>query len=544
MPSGTTNGACCVAQQGPHGGQVEVVVVVVGDERRRRPAAAPRQRHRRRVQPRRARAVGDGDTRSPHTGSTSTRCAVDLEQRAGVAEPGDGELGGLVRELRAGQRDRAAREADVPLLVPLPQQPVAGRWPAAAPGWAACCGTCRRTKCGEPATVGRSWRGCAPSAWAAPTRRGPPSSPGRRGRRRRGRCGGARTTARRPASQARRTGGASRCGTASRAGSTGAGSSVSPPVAQTGGRDEACWCVGGLVAVCADGVRREASGDLAAAPPSTALSFTPGPGARRRAAPAGDPAGAQPGRLRRRPRLAPSAAGRRSTGHRARTPTRSSASSSARRSGPPARITDPRNGRVYAVPGYRGYAGLGPGDAARVELDHFLPLSDGGDGYDPANLWPEIGGTAQGVPGRGGRAARRQPRQGRPGGLRVPPAVPARLGPADHDACEQAQALVRARLVCQLRPARPAHRVRRLSVGRTGMVARGTSRSPRGGAGAGGGRRPGVLGAPGLPGVRAAGRRGPADPLPRLRRRAPRRLTPGATAVRRRAGRPAPRRSR
>jgi hypothetical protein len=57
-------------------------------------------------------------------------------------------------------------------------------------------------------------------------------------------------------------------------------------------------------------------------------------------------------------------------------------------------ITDPRTGRVYAVPGYRGYAGLGPGDAARVELDHFLPLSDGGDGYDPANLWPEIGGTA------------------------------------------------------------------------------------------------------------------------------------------------------
>ena len=28
-----------------------------------------------------------------------------------------------------------------------------------------------------------------------------------------------------------------------------------------------------------------------------------------------------------------------------------------------------------------------------MELDHFLPLSDGGDGYDPANLWPEIGGT-------------------------------------------------------------------------------------------------------------------------------------------------------
>jgi hypothetical protein len=57
-------------------------------------------------------------------------------------------------------------------------------------------------------------------------------------------------------------------------------------------------------------------------------------------------------------------------------------------------ITDPRDGRVYQVPGYLGYAGLGPADADRVELDHFLPLSDGGDGYDPANLWPEIGGTA------------------------------------------------------------------------------------------------------------------------------------------------------
>lgn len=57
-------------------------------------------------------------------------------------------------------------------------------------------------------------------------------------------------------------------------------------------------------------------------------------------------------------------------------------------------ISDPRNGHVYRVPGYRGYAGLGPSDATRVELDHFLPLSDGGDGYNPANLWPEIGGTA------------------------------------------------------------------------------------------------------------------------------------------------------
>ena len=69
-------------------------------------------------------------------------------------------------------------------------------------------------------------------------------------------------------------------------------------------------------------------------------------------------------------------------------------------------ITDPRSGRVYQVPGYRGYAGLGPGDSARVELDHFLPLSDGGDGYDPANLWPEIGGTANApLAGADGRPA-------------------------------------------------------------------------------------------------------------------------------------------
>ena len=69
-------------------------------------------------------------------------------------------------------------------------------------------------------------------------------------------------------------------------------------------------------------------------------------------------------------------------------------------------ITDPRDGRVYQVPGYEGYAGLGPADADRVELDHFLPLSDGGDGYDPANLWPEIGGTANApLAGADGRPA-------------------------------------------------------------------------------------------------------------------------------------------
>jgi hypothetical protein len=76
-------------------------------------------------------------------------------------------------------------------------------------------------------------------------------------------------------------------------------------------------------------------------------------------------------------------------------------------------ITDPRNGRVYQVPGYEGYAGLGPADTDRVELDHFLPLSDGGDGYDPANLWPEIGGTAN-VPlaGADGRPANSRVKDG------------------------------------------------------------------------------------------------------------------------------------
>jgi hypothetical protein len=76
-------------------------------------------------------------------------------------------------------------------------------------------------------------------------------------------------------------------------------------------------------------------------------------------------------------------------------------------------ITDPRTGHVHQVPGYRGFAGLGPGDAARVELDHFLPLSDGGDGYDPANLWPEVGGTA-GVPlaGADGKSANSEAKDG------------------------------------------------------------------------------------------------------------------------------------
>lgn len=76
-------------------------------------------------------------------------------------------------------------------------------------------------------------------------------------------------------------------------------------------------------------------------------------------------------------------------------------------------ITDPRNGTVYQVPGYRGYAGLGPSDAARVELDHFLPLSDGGDGYDPTNLWPQIGGTADApLTGADGRPANSRVKDG------------------------------------------------------------------------------------------------------------------------------------
>ena len=76
-------------------------------------------------------------------------------------------------------------------------------------------------------------------------------------------------------------------------------------------------------------------------------------------------------------------------------------------------ITDPRNGTVYQVPGYMGYAGLGPSDATRVELDHFLPLSDGGDGYDPTNLWPQIGGTADApLTGADGRPANSRVKDG------------------------------------------------------------------------------------------------------------------------------------
>ena len=58
-----------------------------------------------------------------------------------------------------------------------------------------------------------------------------------------------------------------------------------------------------------------------------------------------------------------------------------------------ASITDPRNGKIYKVPGYSGYAGLGPTTSpGDVELDHDWSLGAGGDGYDPMNLWPQIGG--------------------------------------------------------------------------------------------------------------------------------------------------------
>src|SRR4051812_50149972 len=78
------------------------------------------------------------------------------------------------------------------------------------------------------------------------------------------------------------------------------------------------------------------------------------------------------------------------------------------------KITDPRTGQPYPVPGYRGYAGLGPSDADRVELDHFLPLSDGGGGYDPTHLWPEIGGTPDAPPARGHRQPGHHRRQDGP----------------------------------------------------------------------------------------------------------------------------------
>ena len=59
-----------------------------------------------------------------------------------------------------------------------------------------------------------------------------------------------------------------------------------------------------------------------------------------------------------------------------------------------ATIVDPRNSKhTYKVPGYNGYAGLGPSTPPNnVELDHFWAIGAGGDGYDPMGLWPQIGG--------------------------------------------------------------------------------------------------------------------------------------------------------
>lgn len=63
----------------------------------------------------------------------------------------------------------------------------------------------------------------------------------------------------------------------------------------------------------------------------------------------------------------------------------------------PADATSPGDlhvGRTYQVPGYRGYYPPDGDQPGNVELDHYIALSDGGDGYDPANLWPQPGGQA------------------------------------------------------------------------------------------------------------------------------------------------------
>ena len=145
--------------------------------------------------------TGDGETRWPHTGSTSTRCAVDLEQRAGVPEPGDRELGGLGGQLRRRQRDRAAGQADVPLLVPLPQQAVAGVGRGQRGGLERvvelAVGEVRRAGDDRAAAGGGARRGRR----AGPRRRGSPSRRVRRGRRRSGRRGGAGAGRHGPVSQ-------------------------------------------------------------------------------------------------------------------------------------------------------------------------------------------------------------------------------------------------------------------------------------------------------------------------------------------------------
>ena len=79
-----------------------------------------------------------------------------------------------------------------------------------------------------------------------------------------------------------------------------------------------------------------------------------------------------------------------------------------------ASIKDPRNGKVYKVPGYSGYAGLGADTPpADVELDHLWSLGAGGDGYDPRNLWPQVGGTnAIALSGYDGRSANSEAKDG------------------------------------------------------------------------------------------------------------------------------------
>ena len=200
MPSGTTNGAGCEREQGPDGGQVEVVVVVVRDhDRVDLRELLDRAGHR--VQPHGAEGRARRHPLAPD-GVEQHPAAVDLEQRAGVPEPGDGELAGLGRDLRADQRHRAAGVPGVPLLVPLAQQPVAGVGRRQRRGWAACCGTCRRRSAAIRRRSGAAGAGWRRAPRAAPAWPGPARSAGRRGRRRQRRCGGSRTT-RRPASQPR-----------------------------------------------------------------------------------------------------------------------------------------------------------------------------------------------------------------------------------------------------------------------------------------------------------------------------------------------------
>ena len=121
---GDDEGRGLLAQQGPHRREVQVVVVVVADQHGVDRGQALH-RHGRRMQPGGAQQRGRRHPLPPHRVDEHAP-PVDLQQGAGVTEPGDRQVAGLLRDLRDRQRYRSARQTQKPNHKPLPQQPVAG----------------------------------------------------------------------------------------------------------------------------------------------------------------------------------------------------------------------------------------------------------------------------------------------------------------------------------------------------------------------------------------------------------------------------------